>query len=35
MPLDVDALVKAARGTLLGGREKDSITDITRNQFPF
>src|ERR1700694_4849915 len=28
--LDVDAMVKASLGTLLGGRLKDSITDITR-----
>jgi hypothetical protein len=30
MPLDADAMVKASLGTLLGGRSKDSIIDITR-----
>ena len=30
MPLDADAMVKPSLGTLLGGRSKDSITDITR-----
>jgi hypothetical protein len=30
VPLAVDAMVKAAVGTLLGGRWKDSTIDITR-----
>jgi hypothetical protein len=29
-PLDLDLIVKPTSGTLLGGRWKDSITDITR-----
>jgi hypothetical protein len=30
MPLNVDRMVKAALGTLLGGRQKDSIRHIMR-----
>ena len=35
LSLDVDLIVKASSGTLLGDRSKDSIMGITRNQFPF
>jgi hypothetical protein len=33
--LDIEALVKASVGTLLGGGAKDSIMRITRIQIPF
>jgi hypothetical protein len=35
VPLDADAMVKSSLGALFGDRSKDSISDITRIQFPF